>query len=417
MLKTFYPFGFQRYASLVILGPIVDGFSTWLLEHRYNHKYAQHRICLLSYLEAVLIRRGIRHVSEIGEADWAACRKSLLRRFPDQTGTTCALERYLHVRGLLKPTEPVVASATARYLAAYTHYLETVRGASASTIQQKSYTASEFLAHIKIDKSHGRLKTLTFKELEAFIKLISERFTRASLRCIVARLRCFLRFLAVQGEVPQGLDCQIDAPRVYREEHLPRALPWETVQAFLDSIDQSSLVGLRDFTMFFLMAVYGLRASDVIALTLDNIHWRAGKIAISQKKTGSVLELPLTDAVGTALHRYLKKTAPPSPFRHLFLRRRPPIGPLKTAAVSTRFQFWARRSGIEIPDKGSCHRIRHSYAVFLLRKNTPIKAISDILGHRTLESTSTYLRLAIEDLRDVSLRVPTQPKHQKAVRA
>src|SRR5207244_4497442 len=103
---------------------------------------------------------------------------------------------------------------------------------SASTIQQKSYTASEFLAYIKIDKSPGRLKTLTFKELEAFIKLISDRFTRASLRCIVARLRCFLRFLAVQGEVSQGLDCQIDAPRVYREEHLPRTLPWETVQAF-----------------------------------------------------------------------------------------------------------------------------------------------------------------------------------------
>ncbi len=416
MLKTFYRFAFQRYASLVIFGPIVDGFSTWLLDQRYNHNYAYHRICLLRYLEAVLLRRGIRHVSDIGEADWAACQKSVLRRFPNQSGITCALKRYLHEQGLLKPTESVVASATGRYLAAYTHYLETVCGASASTIQQKSQTASEFLAYIKIDKHPGRLKTLTFKELEAFIKLISDRFTRASLRCIATRLRCFLRFLAVQDEVPQGLDCQIDTPRVYREEHLPSTLPWETVQAFLDSIDQSSLVGLRDFTMFFLMAVYGLRTSDVIALTLDNIHWRAGKIAISQKKTGSVLELPLTDAVGTALHRYLKKTAPPLPFRHLFLRMRPPIGTLKTAAVSTRFQFWARRSGIEIPDKGSCHRIRHSYAVFLLRKNTPIKAISDILGHRTLESTWTYLRLAIEDLRDVALPVPTESRSRKAVR-
>ena len=52
--------------------------------------------------------------------------------------------------------------------------------------------------------------------------------------------------------------------------------------------------------MFFLMATYGLRASDVVALTLDDIHWRAGKMSISQRKTGTVLELPLSDAVGTA---------------------------------------------------------------------------------------------------------------------
>jgi integrase/recombinase XerD len=417
MLKTFYPFGFQRYASLVIFGPIVDGFSTWLLEQRYNHSYAQHRICLLRYLEAILLRRGIRHVSEIGKADWSACQKSLLRRFPNQSGITCALERYLHVQGILMPTEPVVAGATARYLVAYTHYLETVCGASASTIQQKSQTASEFLAYVKIDKHPGRLKTLTFKDLEAFIKLVSGRFTRASLRSIVTRLRCFLRFLAVQDEVPQGLDHQLDTPRVYREENLPSTLPWETVQTLLGSIDQSRLVGLRDFTMFSLMAVYGLRASDVVALTLDNIHWRVGKISISQRKTGTVLELPLTDAVGTILHRYLKKLAPSSPFRQLFLSLRAPIGPLQSAAVSQAFRRWAESSGVDLPGRGSCHRIRHSYAVFLLRKNTPIKAISDILGHRTLESTSTYLRLAIEDLRDVALPVPTEPKHRKAVRA
>jgi integrase len=169
--------------------------------------------------------------------------------------------------------------------------------------------------------------------------------------------------------------------------------------------------------MFFLMAVYGLRASDVVALTLDNIHWRAGKISISQRKTGTVLELPLTDAVGTILHRFLKKLAPSSPFRQLFLSLRAPIGPLQSVAVSQAFRRWADRSGVDLPGRGSCHRIRHSYAVFLLHKGTQVKTISDILGHRSLQSTWTYLRLAIEDLRDVPLPVPTEPKNRKAVRA
>ena len=112
MLRTLYPVSFQRYSSLAIFGAIVDGFSTCLVEQRYNRAYLRHRICLLPYIEAVLIRRGIRNVKEIGQADWDACRKSLLQRFPDQTGTTRALERYLHVHNLLTPPDqPMIGEA------------------------------------------------------------------------------------------------------------------------------------------------------------------------------------------------------------------------------------------------------------------------------------------------------------------
>ena len=417
MLKTFHPSRHRRYSSLAILGPIANGFTTWLAEHRYTQTYTKQRIWLLPYIDAVLVRRGVRHLKQIDQADLSACRKSLLRRFPYLTGTTWTLEKYLCDHNLVRPTEQKVAGAAARYLAAYARYLETVRGAAASTIRQNSYTASEFLAHVKVEKHPGRLKTLTVNDLEAFVKKISSRFSRISLQHVAGRLRSFLRFLAVMGETPQGLDRQVDTPRVYQEEQLPRALPWETVQTFLNSIDRSSSVGLRDFTMFLLMATYGLRANDVVALTLDNIHWRARKISISQRKTGTILELPLTDAVGAALYRYLKKTPPPPPFRQIFLRMKAPIGTIKTAAVSKAFRVWARRSGVEIPGRGSCHRIRHSYAVFLLRKGTPVKTIGDLLGHRTLQSTSTYLRLAIEDLRDVALPVPVEPNGPTAVRA
>lgn len=415
MLKTLYPAGFQRYSSLAILGPIVDGFAAWLVEQRYNHCYLRCRIWLLPYIETVLLKRGIRHVSEIGPSDWAASQRHILRRFPGQSGITYALQKYLHLRKLLKPTQQKETN-TAKYLTLYANYLETVRGAAAHTIKQNSSTAAKFLTHLNFERRHRLLKGLAAKDLEAFIKKISRRCNRPSVQRIAARLRSFLRFLAFKGEIPHGLDLQVDTPRVYREEQLPRALSWETVETFLDSINRSNPVGLRDFTMFYLMAIYGLRASDVVALTLDNIQWRARKICISQRKTGTPLELPLIDAAATALYTYLKKVAPP-PSRHLFFRFKAPIGPLTTTAVSTRFKVWARRSGTEIPGWGSCHRIRHSYAVFLLRSGTAVKTISDILGHRTLESTSTYLRLAIEDLRDVALPVPTESQERKAVSA
>ena len=117
----------------------------------------------------------------------------------------------------------------------------------------------------------------------------------------IAILRNFLRFLAADGTVPVGLDTMIDRPRIYRQEQLPRSLPWSTVQAFLRSIDRDSAMGKRDFAMFSLMTTYGMRACDVVALTLDDIHWRAGLIRIRQSKTGRPLELPLTDEIGSAI--------------------------------------------------------------------------------------------------------------------
>jgi integrase/recombinase XerD len=177
------------------------------------------------------------------------------------------------------------------------------------------------------------------------------------------------------------------------------------VQAFLSSIDRNSAIGKRDYAMFSLMTTYGLRACDVVALTLNDIQWRAGQILIRQSKTGNPLELPLTDEVGSAIQNYLRKVPRYGPHRQVFLRLKAPGGTLKTTAVIEAFQAWSARSGLEIPFKG-VHCIRHSYALHLLRQGVPLKTIGDVLGHRSPESTAVYLRLATDDLRTVALPVP-----------
>jgi integrase len=206
--------------------------------------------------------------------------------------------------------------------------------------------------------------------------------------------------------VPPGLDAQIDTPRLYRLEQLPQSLPWGIVQAFLKSIDRTTLLGLRDYTIFFLIATYGLRASEIVTLKLEDIEWRSQKIRICQKKTGATFFLPLTDEVGTVLLRYLRQARPLLPYREVFLRARAPYGTLKPTAVGDAFEAWSRRSGLEIPFRG-VHCLRHSYAVRLLRRGVSLKTIGDILGHRGTESTCVYLRLATEDLREVALSLPS----------
>jgi integrase/recombinase XerD len=68
-------------------------------------------------------------------------------------------------------------------------------------------------------------------------------------------------------------------------------------------------------------------------------------------------------------------------------------------------------SALPIPFQGP-YCLRHSYAVHLLRLGVSIKIIGDLLGHRITESTATYLRLSLKDLREVTLPLPQEVTHE-----
>jgi len=313
-----------------------------------------------------------------------------------------SLERYLEAKGFLAAVQP---SRIEIKVASYATYLGQVRGLAPSTILQHEATAAEFLAHLAYERQPTRLSALTARDLEGFVRVIGTRIFRVSLQHVVAHLRGFLRFLASAGETQPDLDSQIDTPRLYRGEQLPRALPWETVRTFLASIDRTKLLGLRDYAIFLLITTYGLRSCEIVALTLDDIQWRTERIRIPQRKTGGSLWVPLTDEVGVALLEYLRRGRPALTCREVFLRCRAPAGVLKPTAVTEAFQAWSRRSGLGIPFQGA-HCLRHSYAMHLLRQGASLKVIGDLLGHRSPESTCVYLRLAVEDLREVALSIP-----------
>ena len=97
--------------------------------------------------------------------------------------------------------------------------------------------------------------------------------------------------------------------------------------------------------MFVLIATYGLRASEVVAISLDDVDWRKGILRVHQRKTSSPLELPPTNEALSALVKHLKRTPPPAPYRRVFLRMRAPMGMLKPTAVTEAFQALVRKSG------------------------------------------------------------------------
>jgi site-specific recombinase XerD len=411
MLHSLLPKAHRKFLSLPLLGPIADGFDDWLAANGYTRDSRGYLIRMLKHVDADLRRRHVKEVGSLTHLILHDCWRTLIKTYPSFAGTVRTLERYLAATNRIASARAETASSTASILLEeYANYLHEVRGLASDTIAHRRHTAQWFLRHL--DEEGITLKKIHCSHLESYITRTGKRLCRRTLQHEVSALRVFLRFLALDGRVPAGLDSQIDTPRLYRLEQLPPTLPWETVSALLRSIDRTSAMGLRDYAMFLLIATYGLRISEVVAITVDDIHWRQSRLRIHQSKTSSPLELPLTNEVSTALVKHLQRTPPSLPYRRIFLRMRAPIGILKRTAVADAFQAVVQKSGLRIPFQGP-HCMRHSLATHLLKNGTPLKTIGDILGHRSVASTSAYLRLATGDLREVSLPVPGRDRHVK----
>ncbi len=403
MLRSLLPKAHHKFLSLPVLGPITDGFDDWLAASGFTGGSRKFSIRMLPRVDAN-VRRRVDKVAKLSHAVLHDCWKALMKIYPCGAGTVHTLERYLVASGLMVDGRQAIATLQTSTLSEeYTNHLRQVRGFAASTVSSHRRTAQCFLQHLK--EAGDTVSCIRAGNIESYIAKAGKRLSRATLQHEIAALRGFLRFLTMDGRAPAGLDRHIDTPRLYRLEQLPRALPWETVRTLLQSVDTTSPMGLRDYAMFLLIATYGLRASEVVGISLDDIRWRQGILRIHQRKTSSPLELPLTNEVMSALVKHLKRTPPPAPYRRVFLRMRAPMGVLKPTAVTEAFQALIRKSGLSISYQGP-HCLRHAYALHLLKNGTPLKTIGDILGHRTAESTSMYLRLATGDLREVALAVP-----------
>lgn len=404
MLGTLFPRASRKCLELPLFGPLMQqGFEDWLVQQRYARLHIRALLRVVGKVDRYLRRRGIQRIEDITHLDLHHYWRTLRRRAPWEAGAVHIVERFLRMRGALNSCP--VTTRSALQVAEYSEYLREVRGLTLATIDEQIRVVERFLAHIDFDKTAKRAGDISAADIEGFVRKLSKSLSRATLRAKVIVLRNFLRFLAANGRVRPDLAEQIDRPRVYKLEELPRTLRWKTVQALLRSIPKATAKGRRDHTMLLLMATYGLRSCEVVALTLDDVDWRAGVIRIRQTKTRNELSLPLTDEAAMALIAYLREVPRPAGARNLFFQLRAPIRPLKRAALREAFDVWSQRSGLDIRFHGS-HCIRHSYAVHLLSQGTSLKTIGDLLGHRRPESTANYIRVATDQLREVGLPVP-----------
>ena len=286
---------------------------------------------------------------------------------------------------------------------AYLSYREYI-GISSKSIQISRLYLSRFFAFLNT-KNVMSLDTVTVPIVLEFLKSLSS-FGKPTINSIMRTVRYYLKYCHDNGIMHEELFSKLPNPHYNRQSRLPSTYTEDEVRKTLDTIDMGNPCGIRDYAIILLIARLGLRSSDVANLRFSNIDWESDRIRLTQVKTGNPLELPLLSDVGEAIINYLKNARPKTESDHVFIRVQPPYTEFRSGAVGALVHEHLLRAGIHLEGrKTGSHALRHSLASRLLEHEIPLPVISEILGHVNTQTTMTYLRIDINELKKCALEV------------
>lgn len=284
---------------------------------------------------------------------------------------------------------------------------------------------ARFVAHIRVEKGQSPLTATTYgrhlRQLAAFLRKVGRaewhQATKEDLTAWVlaakeleahpntlfialASARAFFRFAHAEGYAGD-LAPVIDLPR--RWESLPHALSPEEVERLIKAADLDTDLGVRDRAIVELFYAAGLRLAELVRLEVNDLQWELGVARITGKGDKQRLA-PIGDEAIGWIRRYLREVRPKlagdSASGRLFLARGG--RGLSRESVALTIRRLAKRA--RIGKRVTPHMLRHSFATHLLQGGADLRAIQEMLGHASIETTQIYTHVDRRGLKDAHRR-------------
>jgi site-specific recombinase XerD len=233
-----------------------------------------------------------------------------------------------------------------------------------------------------------------------FIDESAHRWNRVTVATVAGVLRIFLRYAATQGWCDPRVAQTIRGPRIYKQESLPFAPDWVDVQRILVEALTDEPRDVRDRAILMLLSIYGMRASEVTSLRLDQVDWQHHAIRFFRLKRRQPQVYPLLPSVAEALARYIDIIRPSTSYAEVFIGLNSPHRPLTRSAIYAIVSPRLLAAGIEVVHRGP-HALRHACATRLIAERFSLKEIGDHLGHRSTSAVRTYAKIDLEALHEV----------------
>jgi len=307
---------------------------------------------------------------------------------------------WLHMLDRLKyPDEEVNISS--KLITEYTSYMRLERGLSENSIYVYVAILRDFFDNI------GRNTPLSRLNISAVDKILDTKYRlngyhRTSIKSYASAVRLFLKYAEGRNLCQKGLASLIKIPRVYQDEAIPKGPSWNEVTQLLKSTEGDHPIDIRDHAILMLLAIYGLRCSEVVKLRLEDLDWKNEILHIRRSKNAKPQRFPLSQMIGNAIIRYLKEVRPCNCLhREVFIARKAPYGPLTSSAIYMIVSVRLKAINVNLKHYGP-HSLRHACATHLINEGISLKVISDHLGHQNLESTQIYAKVDLTNLRKVA---------------
>lgn len=330
MTKLYFPD--PRVRQRLYEGPLaiyIDEFADQLKRQGYCHATAREKLRLIARLSRWLDCNQL-HAEDLNEACVARFRRYRRRRdrLDRHAVSTCkVLLAQLRAAGVIAPVPDLHEDTVQRRIEDdYKTYLARERGLATATISNYTGVVRDFVA------AKPMLDTLCPADIHAFIRRCSRKYSRRRLQLIVCGLRSFLRYLQQRGTLSAELATAVPTVANWRYAEVPKTITPAQVEQLLAACDPATVAGRRDRAVLLLLARLGLRASEVVALRLDDIDWAAGTFIVRGKGPRREV-MPLPADVGQALADYLADGRPKCESRRLFVRLCAPYRGLKDASL------------------------------------------------------------------------------------
>lgn len=281
----------------------------------------------------------------------------------------------------------------------YVQWARDNKGLADTTLESRERELKRFMSFIQ---SRNGLLSLSLEHVDEYLGYRHNGGCgRRTMATIVTTLRDFLRYV-VAGNLCSIVPEAIKAPRQFSMEALPSAPSWDEVERLVGYYGTSNARGRRNTAIMALMAVYGLRSSEVANFRLHDIDWAKGNIYLRRAKRGGMQAFPLDQTVAGLITDYLLNGRKNTMGRdHLFLALCMPYEAITRGVVYNLVANAYKGLDIKTRHKGG-HSLRHACASRLVNNGGTLKDASDLLGHRLLDTTRIYAKIDLKRLQEVA---------------
>ncbi len=285
---------------------------------------------------------------------------------------------------------------------AFLAYLEHQRNFSAHTLRSYASDLAQFFAFLAGPDADPPPPARTVcavapLDLRRYLaELRQEDYQRTTIARKLATLRSFYKFLAREGHVGSNPVQAIRTPR--QEKRLPKFLEPEEVERLLAAPDDTDPLTLRDRAILETLYSTGMRVGELVGLDLGDVD-PIGEVVRVRGKGRRERLAPLGSYALATLEAYFaaRRGLAPRTEKAVFVNRHG----RRLSARSVRRKLAKYLAAAGLDPSVSPHTLRHSFATHMLERGADLRAVQELLGHRSLSTTQIYTHVTAGRLKEV----------------